>query len=392
MLRRSWMKGNSSFTQQTQSDYEERNRISSFRGYLYKLRRSQNMLAPQWGKRWFTIEGHFFKWYRHEQDLCSSGMVDLKYIRNIQKLENNTTYGQYSFIVECEERQLTVRCMTLSEMNHWIRALHRQADIARGGSGTNLINQSSSAQQQQPQTTTTTTNTRPKSSAKPRNSMTFEEELDSHLKKLEELQHDVVDPVMVLDNTRTNNKKKKRFDDGEDHHEFEEKYSEMKGGNEEENKSGKHDRKRMNRAEAKDSFDDDLSCSSTAPSPVDKPITKVRNGMKTTTRESYKQEMKRVSSQDSMEDSYEFDDAMPVRTPGKRSGTTTTTTSSSTSAASKEIERVESIEDIELMSTKVSRSKQRLKENQRNAQLETDFNKENSLRSSRTFGTKSAWN
>ena len=37
-------------------EYEEKNRVSSYRGYLLKMRRSNNMLAPQWGKFLYAYE------------------------------------------------------------------------------------------------------------------------------------------------------------------------------------------------------------------------------------------------------------------------------------------------------------------------------------------------
>eukprot|EP01031_Cornospumella_fuschlensis_P047372 gene47372-58025_t len=107
---------------------KERNRVSSFRGYLYKLRRSKNLLAPQWGKRWITIEGHFLKWYRNESDISPSGMVDLKYIRGINKVEDTPN----AFAITSEDRTLVLKCSSKADMQNWIRAMHIQADIARG--------------------------------------------------------------------------------------------------------------------------------------------------------------------------------------------------------------------------------------------------------------------
>lgn len=172
----SWM-GNGS------NDFEERNRVSSYRGYLYKLRRSQNLLAPQWGKRWFSIEAHFLKWYRNESDLCSSGMIDLKYIRSIMKLENQST--PFTFTIVSEERNIVLRCTSMVEMNNWIRALHIHADIARGGTGMMVVSDFN----QMPMNTSSIKNSASmRKNAKTRASVTLEKELDLTLKRLNELE------------------------------------------------------------------------------------------------------------------------------------------------------------------------------------------------------------
>jgi hypothetical protein len=169
---KSWMNA-------AKEDHEEKNRVSSFRGYLYKLRRSPNLLAPQWGKRWFSIEAHFLKWYRHESDLCASGMVDLKYVRKITKAD---TYGTTTFTIICEERTLVLKCANAGEMNNWIRALHKQADIARGGSGMTVVSDFN----QFPLNSSSIKYSR--KHGKSKTSLTLEEELDLTLKKLTELE------------------------------------------------------------------------------------------------------------------------------------------------------------------------------------------------------------
>lgn len=163
-------------------DYEERNRVSSFRGYLQKLRRSPNLLAPQWGKRWFSIEAHFLKWYRHETDLCSAGMVNLKYVKNIHKSDN---LGPFTFTIICDDRTLVLKCLNQTEMNSWIRALHKQADIARGGSGMTVVSDFNKI----PVDASSVKS--PKKQGKSKNSLSLEEELDLTLKKLDELEHKV---------------------------------------------------------------------------------------------------------------------------------------------------------------------------------------------------------
>lgn len=217
-------------------DYEEKNRVSSYRGYLFKLRRSQNLLAPQWGKRWFSIEGHFLKWYRQENDLFSSGMIDLKYIRSITKLEpqqqprpssgNTTTTAAalsqppqpFSFMISSDERNLILRATSQNEMNSWIRALHMHADIARGGKGTTVVSDFNSLPLNNGSfklnaSSSSSGNSNPGGMMSPNNSnsasgpslsikrnrglrasMTLEQELDFTLKKLDELEKEVVVP------------------------------------------------------------------------------------------------------------------------------------------------------------------------------------------------------
>ncbi|KAJ1412013.1 hypothetical protein B484DRAFT_335945, partial [Ochromonadaceae sp. CCMP2298] len=104
--------------------------MSSYRGYLLKMRRSHNMLAPQWGKRWFSIEGRFLRWYRQESDVSSSGMIDLRNVRSITKIDMYGT-GGFTFCVTNEDRNLVLRASANVELNGWVRNLHMHADIAR---------------------------------------------------------------------------------------------------------------------------------------------------------------------------------------------------------------------------------------------------------------------
>jgi hypothetical protein len=190
-------------------DYEERNRVSSFRGYLYKMRRSPNLLAPQWGKRWFSIEGHFLRWYRHDSDLCAAGMINLKYVRNILKLDH---YGQLTFSVSSDERTLVLRCATLNEMTSWIRALHKQADIARGGTGMTVVSDFNS----KPLDSSSIKYSRKQ--GKSRTSLTLEEEIDLTLQKLTELELTVqlADDEMEPKGKRTTGTRIRHSEDSKD--------------------------------------------------------------------------------------------------------------------------------------------------------------------------------
>lgn len=168
-------------------DYEEKNRVSSHRGYVYKMRRSHNLLAPQWGKRWFSIEGRYLRWYRQDSDISPSGMVDLRHVRSITKVDIN---GACTFCVTCEDRNLIMRTNTLSEMNSWFRALHRHADLARGGDGTNVVSDFNEAPLRSKNVILTSAKNN-----KPRNRLTLEEEIDLNLQKLNDLEIEVSTPV-----------------------------------------------------------------------------------------------------------------------------------------------------------------------------------------------------
>jgi hypothetical protein len=347
----------------SQTDYEERNRVSSFRGYLYKLRRSQNLLAPQWGKRWFSIEGHFMKWYRHEQDLCSSGMVDLKYIRSIHKLENSA-YGNYTFLINCEERNLILRCTTSNEMNQWVRALHIQADIARGGTGMNVVSDFN-------QMPLNYSQLKSRRQGKLRSSMSLEQELDFHLKKLNELEQEILSNASEPDSKHTSVKKTKKFDDGEDR-DFEVSGGTPGDDDDEDELSTKKSKRGSKRLENHSSSSGNklsanpISNVTASPSRTNHGKSTSSNTATATTSSSavastrLTRRNNESSESNDEEDSYDFDDAVVVRAPVKRAEDTR----SSSSAASRVMERMESIEDIQLVPTKVSRSKQYLKEQQ----------------------------
>jgi hypothetical protein len=160
--------------------YEEKNRVSSYRGYLLKMRRSQNLLAPQWGKRWFSVEGRFLKWYRQDTDAHPSGMVDLRHIRSVTKVDIN---GAFTFCVSSEDRNLIMRASSAAEVNNWVRTLHMHGDIARGGTGMTIVSDFN-------ETPLSTSGAFHPHSKKTRSSgpTSFQDELESNLKKLNELE------------------------------------------------------------------------------------------------------------------------------------------------------------------------------------------------------------
>ncbi len=328
-------------------DYEERNRVSSYRGYLYKLRRSQNLLAPQWGKRWFTIEGHFLKWYRTETDLCSSGMVDLKYVRSILKLENSA-YGNYAFLVTCEERNLILRCANMNDMNNWIRALHIQADIARGGSGMNVVSDFNQLPFQA--TMSSTLKNASRKNGKLRASMTLQQELDLNLKKLDELEKELRESSItpsVKHGQRDDSNSSRNRGDGS-------------GGSDNERKQRNG---RRNRRES-------------TPSPKSSP-----RRYEMAPQNSGDSNVSSGGNYNNNESAYSLNEEayenLPIRSPHRSSGVgSASTTTSSTAAAStstagdraksgktQQLDRLESIEDIQLISptTPANRSKQALK-------------------------------
>lgn len=171
-------------------DYEEKNRVSSYRGYCYKMRRSHNLLAPQWGKRWFSIEGRFLRWYRQESDVSPSGMIDLRHVRSISKVDIS---GSYTFCVSCEDRNLIMRANSVVEMNSWFRALHIHADIARGGSGMNVVSDFNEAPLRSKNILQSARN------SKSRSRLSLEEEIDLNLQKLNDLELEVATPDFIIE-------------------------------------------------------------------------------------------------------------------------------------------------------------------------------------------------
>eukprot|EP00600_Ochromonadales_sp_CCMP1393_P005575 CAMPEP_0174965784 /NCGR_PEP_ID=MMETSP0004_2-20121128/6627_1 /TAXON_ID=420556 /ORGANISM="Ochromonas sp., Strain CCMP1393" /LENGTH=595 /DNA_ID=CAMNT_0016214657 /DNA_START=80 /DNA_END=1867 /DNA_ORIENTATION=+ len=173
---------NLSWKGSAKDEIEETNRVSSFRGYLLKMRRSHNLLAPQWGKRWFSIEGRFLRWYRQESDISSSGMINLRNVRSITKVE---TSGCFTFCVSNEDRNLILRASTYTEMSGWVKALHMHADIARGGTGMNVVSDFNEVPlRSQGMLQSKKGNPR-------RSSLTLTQELEKNLRKLNDLELEI---------------------------------------------------------------------------------------------------------------------------------------------------------------------------------------------------------
>lgn len=149
---------------------------SSLGGYLWKMKRGERRLVPQWTQRWCTIEGVNFKWYSNETTDASqcSGTIPLATVTGVKELRS-LVGGAYCFVITCPTRQMVLRATSNGEMEKWIRALLFQADLARGGTGTN-INLSA---------------TQKISSARSHRAISLEEELGQALNKLNKLEKDV---------------------------------------------------------------------------------------------------------------------------------------------------------------------------------------------------------
>jgi hypothetical protein len=108
------------------------------------LKRSQQkiILVPQWNKRWFSIERHLLKWYATPMAEKASGVVDLRFVTDIASFEAGG--GVYSFVLSYPDRNLLLRAPTQGDMEKWMRALQYQADIVRGGDGTNIVTDTNS--------------------------------------------------------------------------------------------------------------------------------------------------------------------------------------------------------------------------------------------------------
>ena len=170
----SWISGTNSFEVSSVSSI----RPCSLCGYLYKMKRRRKLLVPQWNKRWFSIEGKYFRWYTNPTDEEPSGSLDLKKVSYITRFEMQ---GAYSFIVGYPDRNLMLRTDSQVDLDKWIRALNMQADVARGGNGMNVITGS-------PSIPTSPEGKNKANNGKQRRSFTLEAELDRSMRQLQDLE------------------------------------------------------------------------------------------------------------------------------------------------------------------------------------------------------------
>ena len=70
---------------------KESNNKESRGGYLYKLKRKQSLLLPQWNRRWFCLEGTYLKWYESKDSVEASGSVDLSQVTSIEEFDNGAS-------------------------------------------------------------------------------------------------------------------------------------------------------------------------------------------------------------------------------------------------------------------------------------------------------------
>lgn len=57
-------------------------------GYLFKMKATERVLTPQWGKRFFALEGNELKYYPHESSVEPSKVINLLTIESIRRFEN----------------------------------------------------------------------------------------------------------------------------------------------------------------------------------------------------------------------------------------------------------------------------------------------------------------
>lgn len=57
-------------------------------GYLHKMKSEERLLASQWNKRFFALEGKELKYYQHESSSEASKVIDLLSIESIRRFEN----------------------------------------------------------------------------------------------------------------------------------------------------------------------------------------------------------------------------------------------------------------------------------------------------------------
>lgn len=119
------------------ADEFQSSRTCSFSGWLWKMKRGRKVIIPQWNKRWFSIEGPFFRWYEQPSSEEMSGSMDLNMLDAIKTVE--TTQGAFTFILSHPDRKLLLRATSQNERAKWIRAIQAQADLAKGGSGDGII-------------------------------------------------------------------------------------------------------------------------------------------------------------------------------------------------------------------------------------------------------------
>jgi hypothetical protein len=112
--------------------------IASLSGHLWKMKRVNTTIIPQWNKRWCTIEGTYFKWYSSNDSIECSGTISLKSVTCVKKYKHSTD-GTFTFVITCPTRQMILRASSEAEMEKWMRALVFQADLARGGNGTSIL-------------------------------------------------------------------------------------------------------------------------------------------------------------------------------------------------------------------------------------------------------------
>uniref|UniRef100_K3X7A2 PH domain-containing protein n=1 Tax=Globisporangium ultimum (strain ATCC 200006 / CBS 805.95 / DAOM BR144) TaxID=431595 RepID=K3X7A2_GLOUD len=99
-------------------------------GYLFKMKSTERLLASQWNKRFFALEGKELKYYTHESSTEASKVIDLLSIESIRRFENGD-HGVFSFVLKTPDRSYFLRAESKGDMKRWVRGLKDQQDLWR---------------------------------------------------------------------------------------------------------------------------------------------------------------------------------------------------------------------------------------------------------------------
>lgn len=94
------------------------------------MKSSERLLASQWNKRFFTLEGKQLKYYQTEASVEASKVIELLSIESIRRFENGD-HGVFSFVLKTPERSYFLRAESKGDMKRWVRGLKDQQDLWR---------------------------------------------------------------------------------------------------------------------------------------------------------------------------------------------------------------------------------------------------------------------
>jgi hypothetical protein len=110
------------------------NSPSIMSGWLKKRKQKDNLILPNWSKRWVSVHKDRILW-RHAKDIELAGILEFQHVESVYKVEildGSSNKGQV-FVVKSRKKTICFMAHSEAECERWVRSIQLQLDLRNGG-------------------------------------------------------------------------------------------------------------------------------------------------------------------------------------------------------------------------------------------------------------------